>query len=35
MSDPEVVLTEAAKTLDLAEPVAVTINGVLGQHQRL
>jgi hypothetical protein len=30
MSDTEVVLTEAAKTLDLAQPVAVTINGVLG-----
>jgi hypothetical protein len=30
MSDTEVILTEAAKTLDLAQPVAVTINGVLG-----
>jgi hypothetical protein len=30
MSDAEVVMTEAAKTLDFAQPVAVTINGVLG-----
>jgi len=30
MSDTQVVLTEAAKTLDLTKPVAVTINGVLG-----
>ncbi|WP_343942876.1 SAM-dependent methyltransferase [Pseudonocardia zijingensis] len=30
MSDTAVVLEEAAKTLDLSKPIAVTINGVLG-----
>jgi hypothetical protein len=30
MNDTQVILAEAAKTLDLAQPVAVTINGVLG-----
>jgi hypothetical protein len=30
LTDTKVVLSEAAKTLDLAQPVAVTINGVLG-----
>jgi S-adenosyl methyltransferase len=30
MNDADVIMSEAARTLDLARPVAVTINGVLG-----